>query len=455
MTDSLTARVAKEWRDERDAADRVKTAPRLAVLNTPLPAGPDDYGAQEPIDDLPPPVENARGAEHTGKMNRAAAAQAIRFEPTPFLYRDPSQIPRRQYVYGKHLIRGFVSVTTAPAGLGKSSLVLAEGVTMASGRDLLGVKPFRPLRVWYINLEDPREEVERRVTAICQHFGVTAAEVGNRLFFDGRETEIVLADQVKIGVRIAKPVEEALVSALLKAQIDVLALDPFVSTHRVAENDNMAIDAVAKTFARIANKANCAVELVHHVRKTGGAEITTEDGRGASALVAASRSVRVLNPMSKEEGEQAGVGDERRFYFRMDTGKANLAPPSTKAAWFRLHSIALGNGTPDAPFDDGDHVGVVAPWKWPDAFDGVTVSDLGKVQTAIEDGRWRENTQANDWAGYAVAKVLGLDASRKADKARIAAMLKTWIKNGALVIVEGLDAKRMPRSYIEVGTIAR
>ena len=59
----------------------------------------------------------------------------------------------------------------------------------------------------------------------------------------------------------------------------------------------------------------------------------------------------------------------------------------------------------------------------------MTVSDLRAVQAAIAAGRWRENSQAKDWAGHAVATVLKLDATNKAHKAKIAGLLKTWIAN--------------------------
>jgi hypothetical protein len=39
-------------------------------------------------------------------------------------------------------------------------------------------------------------------------------------------------------------------------------------------------------------------------------------------------------------------------------------------------------------------------------------------------------------------------------RAKIAGLLKTWIATGMLVVVEGEDAKRMKRSFIEVGTPA-
>jgi len=149
---------------------------------------------------------------------------------------------------------------------------------MVSGRNLLGIPSDNKLRVWYWNGEDPREEIERRVEAACLHFGVDPASIEGRLFIDsGRETEIIVATQTKAGAVIASPIEAALTDALKSGRFDVLTVDPFVAAHRVSENDNMAIDAVAKTFGRIAGATNCAVETVHHVRKTGGAEITAED----------------------------------------------------------------------------------------------------------------------------------------------------------------------------------
>ena len=95
-----------------------------------------------------------------------AAVPPIKFTPTPFKWRDPSIFPRRQFVYGRHYARQFLSVTAAQTKVGKSSLGLVEGVAMATGQNLLGVEPVRPMRVWYWNGEDPQEELERRVLAI-------------------------------------------------------------------------------------------------------------------------------------------------------------------------------------------------------------------------------------------------------------------------------------------------
>jgi hypothetical protein len=175
------------------------------------------------------------------------------------------------------------------------------------------------------------------------------------------------------------------------------------------------------------------------------------ESRPTTTSTAAIRNVRSTSRLQRRsEAEQAGVDKKRRFYFRSDIDKANLAPPSTKATWFRLANVALGNRS-GRLIDDQDYVGVAIPWQWPDAFAGVTLSDLCAVQARVAEGRWQENAQAKDWVGHAIADVLDLDVSNKAHKVKIKAMLKQWIANDALVIVEGEDARSNKRSFIEVG----
>src|SRR5262249_21140314 len=94
------------------------------------------------------------------------------FTPTPFVWRHPAVIPRRPFLYGRHLIRGFLSRTVARAGTGKTSLTIADAVAMASGRNLVGAAPAGPLNVWIINLEDPLEEADRRIHATLAHYGI-------------------------------------------------------------------------------------------------------------------------------------------------------------------------------------------------------------------------------------------------------------------------------------------
>lgn len=394
-------------------------------------------------DDTPFPPKEAYASEFAAPEQPPAAPLAA----TPFVWKDPSTIPPRPWVYGRHMIRKQVSVTVAPGGVGKSSLTLVEALCLASGRQLLGEwVPQGGLRAWVYNLEDPRDEMDRRVIGAMIFHGVKPHEVEGRLFLDtGRERPLCTAVDIRGEVTIVRPEIEALEAAIRERQIDVLVVDPFVSSHRVSENSSGAIDLVAKEWARLADRCNCAIELVHHTRKTGGADATTEDGRGSTALLGAARSGRVLNKMSEDDRKKAGVDGDPATYFGIDRDKANLAPAGARQ-WIRMASVDLGQG---------DHVGVAMSWQWPDAFDGVGVRHLIDVQREVhrrhEAGTPpRASDQAGaDWIGAIVAEICGLDVDT--DKARIKQILKSWMDNGSLVKGEWTDAKRMKRPVIEVG----
>jgi hypothetical protein len=202
---------------------------------------------------------------------------------------------------------------------------------------------------------------------------------------------------------------------------------------------------VAKAWSHIADAANCAVNLVHHSRKLNGEEVTVESGRGASALLAACRSARTLNQMTKDEAANLNI-EHHRLYFRVDDGKSNLQPPADGATWYQLVNVDLPNGPMGTI---GDKVGVVTRWEKPDVMAELTARHLLAVQNAVSGGRWRDNSQAGDWVGKAVAQALKMTLPEDAPKVK--SLIKMWLKSGALTVVRGLDAKRMQRDFIEVG----
>lgn len=310
-----------------------------------------------------------RSERMNGALDGAASAIGIgkaqpAISPTPFVWADPNTLPRRQWVYGRHYIRKFLSATVAAGGLGKSSLLIAEALAMVTGRDLLNIgHKSAPLRVWYWNGEDPADEIQRRIMAACLFFGLTREDIGNRLFTDsGRIKPMIIAQDAHGETRVATPLVTAVKDEIIANKIDILMVDPFVSAHQVAENDNAKIQMVAHQFAEIADAANSSVELAHHIRKSGnaGEELTADDARGAGALVAKARAVRTLRRMNEDEAQSlADVGDRRRYYRVDDGAKANLAPPADAAAWYFLADVGLGNGDSDGP---QDQVGVATPF---------------------------------------------------------------------------------------------
>lgn len=386
------------------------------------------------------PGEPAPNVE-AGNDNRIITA-------TEWQWVDPATIPPRQWVYGFHYIRKYVSVTVSPGGIGKTGKAIVEALSMATGRELLGDKVHERARVWLMN-EDPIEELDRRISAACMHYGICADEVQGWLFRDSfRSQNFVTAKQTKDGTQIAVPLRDGLADEIRQRGIDVMIVDPFVSTHAITENDNMAMDAVIKQFwAPVIEETNIAVELIHHSKKVGNTEVNAESARGAVSLIGAARSAIALNGMTADEANRAGV-DNRRVHFRATDAKANMSLPSDRSRWYKIESISLGNATPHRP---SDSIGVVTPWTWPDAMDGMTVADLLAVQKVVNTGDYKDSAQAGNWVGHAVAEALCLDLTDEMDVARIKQMLKTWKASGALKVERRQDENRVVRPFVVVG----
>jgi len=301
--------------------------------------------------------EDARRSDpppHQEDPRDTSQAKAERPDPLPVATAwdgvDPAKIPRRQWLYGRYLCRGILSVTVSPGGVGKSSLALVEALQMATGRKLHDqALPGGAVRVWYINLEDPPDELDRRTAGACLHYGIRYSELAGRLFINsGVDTPLKLATLVKGQGHLEETAFDHVEAQIRANEIDAIVVDPFVSSHDLPESDNGMIDRLAKRWSRLAMRCNVAVGLVHHTKKLApGVEHDADSARGASALINAARVVRVLNPMSKDEAAQANIREDlRRLYFRASRDKQNLAPPDADKNWYHMAGVNLGNGSP-------------------------------------------------------------------------------------------------------------
>jgi hypothetical protein len=379
---------------------------------------------------------------------------------TPYQWVDPDKIRLRDWLYGDILIRKFISMTVAPGGVGKSSLVAVETLAQVTGQALLGTKPPAPLRVWLWNLEDPHEETTRKIQAAALHYQLSEADIGGRLFVDsGRDQKLVVAQMNgNGGPMIVGPVITALVEQIKLRGIDVVVVDPFVSCHELPENDNTAQDMVVKEWGAVAELGGCAVHLIDHTRKApNGTEVATESARGAKAKTDAARIVRVINRMTKDEGEKVFGIKEPWRYFHTFNDKANMAPPVEARNWFHLESVGLGNGNAAAAFSvgagavAGDSVGVVTRWVPPSAQDLVTGDSFKAMVEAMGVDEWLMAPQAGEkWIGNAAAKALNLCIIQPKDRRAVKEVLMQWFKAGLLKEVVQTDANRMSRKFIKI-----
>jgi hypothetical protein len=398
------------------------------------------------------PVRAAQLAIGSAKRKRDTATSpplntATPIIAKPYVWRDPATLPKREWLYGKQLLRGTLSVIIAPGGAGKSSLAVGMALSIVRGAELLGqwVAP-RRLKAWYWPLEDSGDEIARSVQAAALYHGLGEIDLAAGLYINSAldGDGLCFARQGKDGADIDEAAASAITTQIIENQIDVLIIDPFVSAHLVNENDNGAIDAIAKRLARIAVEANCAVLVIHHSRKTNGTEIDAESARGASALVNAARNVMTLNRMTEKEAGGFNLNkDELHSYFRTFNAKANRTPPSNSSDWYKLESVALGNG---------DTVGVVAPWYPQPIDDDITDERRASIIAKISEGNYRKNSQATDWVGHAIASIFGWDA--KIQRSQINSIVEKLIKDGTLIIKEASGKNRKLKDFIRVAPSA-
>jgi len=361
---------------------------------------------------------------------------------------EASQIPPREWLYGFHYMRRMVSMTAGAGGGGKSSMTMVEAVSMAIGRDLLRGKwvlPTGALRVWVHNGEDPMDELQRRLVAICMEHEVDVQEVAQNLYLtSGRDTRIIVAEEIDGTVMQVPAVREQIVKQMAEQRIDVMILDPFIATHAVNENNNPAMEKVMWEWRAVAEQANVAVEIVHHFRKGNGNEASSEDVRGASALLGACRSVRIASSMSQPEAERYAIDvKERRRYFWLQNPKANMRPPTDERLWRELVSVSLGNG--NSIYNEGDKVGVVRDWIPPTADTQLSQGQKAVVLRDIEGAynkdplSTRSDVRSVQWVGRILAQHMELDMNDAGARGTVKRILEEWEKDGSITKVSVRD----------------
>ena len=330
-----------------------------------------------------------------------ADSSLVTIEASPYVWVPPEKIPPLDWLFGHWILRDEVSFVVAPGGLGKSTFLVGTALSLVTGKNLFGKGlPSGPMRVWLWNLEDSIAMMTRSIQATAKIHGIYPSDLGDRLFLDSARdgSPLCTATRTRDGLVLRTPVHEALVAALRERKIDVLIVDPFVSSHEANENDNGEIDKVAKQWCRVAQDANCAVILCHHTSKAGSAEVNTMSARGAVAMTAAARIVLVLNPMTAAEAGRLGVDEDEHWRLvRVSMDKSNRAPLE-KADWFRKASVTLG---------PGDSAGAFERWSPPEAIQWLTPETLAAIKSSFGDQDHRESPQSPEWAGYVIAEAMG------------------------------------------------
>jgi hypothetical protein len=367
---------------------------------------------------------------------------------------DPCSIPPRQWLYGTHLIRGYVSVLVSPGGTGKSALAMAIVMELVANRSLLKNHVFSQVNGAIFNLEDPMEELDRRVAALMIHHRIGKHELDGRLFLhDGEARGLKLASLDSDGFTVAYPDEQALIEQIRENNIGIVVCDPFAESHSLEENSNPHMVKAAAAWRRVARATGCAVLLVHHVRKGDATGI--DAARGAKALTDSARVGLLLTTMTAAEAEGFGIAEDDRFqYVRLDDVKRNMAPAG-RARWYQLCQVPLGNGAPGYP--NGDNVAAIGAWEPANVWQQASVPDLNTALDRIDSGlhngsRYTDSRRGDTtrWAGNILIELFQVTDKQAAN------MLAAWLKSGVLFREDYYDKpQRKERSGLQVNPLKR
>ena len=354
--------------------------------------------------------------------------------PVPYKAKLGADIPPRRWIYGYHYLRAFVSLLASAGGIGKTSLQIVEALCICLGRALLGETVHERCNVWIINLEDPLEEIDRRITAAMDHYGVKQEDIEGRLFVSaGRDFSLKFGTQTRDGVIPNVALVDYMVRKIKEWNIGMIFIDPLVGAHNVNENDNGAVNAIVAEIRRVADEANCGIAIVHHIRKGNGDDAGIDSVRGASSVIGAVRAARVINKISEDDAIKLGIPlEDAKGIFRVDDGKANLAPPAEASVYRRMIGVKIGNG---------EYVGVCTPFTLPDEWEGMDEKTVNRILSLInagiltEDGVEHYSSRPQDkerFAGSVISAYHFDNAKHTKNDAQAKRIIKHWLTTGLL-----------------------
>jgi hypothetical protein len=287
-------------------------------------------------------------------------------------------IPQRPWIARGYLLRGAVTILSGASSVSKSTLAVGWAVSLALHQPLHRFAPAAACRVLIYNVEDDAAEQRRRFSAVLRQFGAAPSVLAGKVMRVGPHDVGTLLARDPAGRDLASTGAMVELQRLVaEFRPDVLLLDPLVELHTAEENDNGALRGVMAQFRTLATSHNMAVAIVHHARK-GASQATpgdTDTLRGASSIVGAARVVVTVAGMTEAEAQGFGLSpDQRRSFFRVDSGKSNYSPVH-EAEWFERVEIELDNGDL-----------VAAPVAWEPPVDVVSLETRAAVESGIAAG---------------------------------------------------------------------
>ena len=240
-----------------------------------------------------------------------------------------------------NLIAGTVGVVAAPAGIGKTSLLMQIAVSVAAGVPVAGgllPAPEKMGKVVFLATEDPVEVLQRRAHFIARSLEEQGASSdtlkrleSNLDFYCIRSEAPILLWEDDIGAPGLDRLD------VLARNTRLLILDPIRRFHYCDEQDYSKMAILFGLLSNMATSNGCTILFSHHVpQPITDTDLEAPTGAlGSHAFINSTRWVVNLNGMSHAQGQHHGVTEsQRRNYVLASFTKSNYGT-AMPARWLR------------------------------------------------------------------------------------------------------------------------
>lgn len=178
-------------------------------------------------------------------------------------------LPKKQYVIKRfELTKGSLGLLCATGGSGKSMLIQYLACCISSGKNVFGEFEVEQGEVLHLDQEQNLIQTQRRYERIAagmelDELHIVRVDLNKRL--DSKE--------------VIQSIEEELVKMFYGMTLVVIDSLKAVSS---ADENSADIEVILKILKRVAEKANCAILLIHHKGKSNSD--VKQSGRGHSSI---------------------------------------------------------------------------------------------------------------------------------------------------------------------------
>tara|TARA_B100000029_G_scaffold114628_1_gene107147 strand:- start:4459 stop:6642 length:2184 start_codon:yes stop_codon:yes gene_type:complete len=266
------------------------------------------------------------------------------------------KVTKRPWLIFGWIMASALTLLVGQPGVGKTMLLHMLAYCLATGHNILGKVVLERGNVLLIAREETLNEIDIRLIANKLFFGKNDGKF--KIFRRGLEEDLKL---VEFGLVEAKKTKiyKRLKLAIKNQKIKYIILDPLINfqSGNYDENSNQKMELFIRILLELAIDNNAALIAGHHTNKLSMITIVDKEllvdqqsamysARGASSLVAASRFVIGMQPMTRKlwEGyfsEYVQDGTTYTHYTGLIEAKSNYNMVEDDIIWLKKNSMEV------------------------------------------------------------------------------------------------------------------